>query len=158
MEDITKVDVPKFMEQHSDDNFLSQEDIEFLRVKAGKNKLGYRDCLQIEERLAGHALFALVPGEGASFLKKIGGYLVDGNSFMLFTNLEDCKAYLNQILEQKGAGDWKIQVVGISFAEVMAFAREYQVMAAVDYRNQPDARFLIYDGRQRTWMTGKSLA
>ena len=134
MEDITKIDIDAFMKAHPEENFLSSADIDFIRVKIGKSHVGRRDWEQVQDRMAGHSLFVMRPAGTISFIRTVERYLVDGNRLVLFTNLTDCREYLNRILEQNGPGDWKIQIGDIKVEEALAFARQHDLFAESQIR------------------------
>lgn len=146
MEDITKIDVDAFMKAHPEENFLSSADIDFIRVKIGKSHVGRRDWEQVQDRMAGHSLFVMRPAGTISFIRTVERYLVDGNRLVLFTNLTDCREYLNRILEQNGPGDWKIQIGDIKVEEALAFARQHDLFAAIDYCGESDPKVFLYSG------------
>ena len=153
MEDISKVDIDQFMKAHPEENFLSSADIEFIRLKTSKSRIGFRDWEQVQQRMEGHSLFALRPVGNVPFVRTVERFLVDGQSLILFTDLHDCKDYLNLLLEQHGPGGWKIQIGAISLEEAMTFARQHELFAAIDYTGKREAKSFLYSGKDRKWIS-----
>lgn len=153
MEDITKVDIDEFVKQHPEEDFLSSEEINAIRIKTGKSRIKARDFEEIEKIMEGHSLFVLMPSGNIFFVRSVSRYLVDGQSLMLFTNLHDCKEYLNMLYEQHGPGDWKIGIGTISIREALRFVREHRLFAAVDYATGPDMQAFLYDGKKQVWFS-----
>lgn len=153
MEDITKIDIDQFVKDHPEENFMSADQIAHIRIKTAKSRIGRRDWADVEGTLAGHSLFVLRPVGNVSFVKTVERFLVDGKSLILFTNLADCRSYLNMLLQQHGPGDWKIEIASTTLPEAMVFVQQHQLYAAIDYTGQRETKAFLYSGKDREWLS-----
>ena len=80
----------ELQQAHPEFNLLSPEDCAFLDIKLSKRKIGYKDYEQMKQRLAGHSLMVVQPGEVLPNAKTVEGYLVEENRLMVFSSLNNC--------------------------------------------------------------------
>jgi hypothetical protein len=141
----------ELQQAHPELHLLSQEDCAFLDIKLSKRKIGYKDYEQMKQRLAGHSLMVVRPGDVLPHAKTVEGYLVEENRLMVFSSLDNCGDYLQYLGTENGLSDCGIPVAILKVEEVTALAEKYNLLAVLDGREEPGKGMLVYDGGNKRW-------
>ena len=141
----------ELQQAHPEFNLLSPEDCAFLDIKLSKRKIGYKDYEQMKQRLAGHSLMVVQPGEVLPNAKTVEGYLVEENRLMVFSSLNNCGEYLQYLGTENGLSDCGIPVAILKVEEVMSLAEKHNLLAVLDGKEEPGKGMLVYDGGNKRW-------
>ena len=141
----------ELQQAHPEFNLLSPEDCAFLDIKLSKRKIGYKDYEQMKQRLAGHSLMVVQPGEVLPNAKTVEGYLVEEHRLMVFSSLNNCGEYLQYLGTENGLSDCGIPVAILKVEEVTKLAEKYNLLAVLDGTEEPGKGMLVYDGGNKRW-------
>lgn len=105
----------------------------------------------MKQRLAGHSLMVVQPGEVLPNAKTVEGYLVEENRLMVFSSLNNCGEYLQYLGTENGLSDCGIPVAILKVEEVTKLAEKYNLLAVLDGTEEPGKGMLVYDGGNKRW-------
>ena len=129
---------------------LSKEEIYKLRIKIGKNHRTEKDWAIIKELFEDRVVFTANPlDEKKAKQCCVEGILKDEGALFVFTSMEACKNYLNQIgVDRFG----RYMTIGnIPFSFVMKIAVDYKEQVYIDPMEPVRMNILGIDGRTKTW-------
>lgn len=151
MDNEARMTSEELQQAHPEFHLLSPEDCAFLDIKLNKKKISYKDYEQMKQRLAGHSLMVVQPGDVLPNAKTVEGYLVEENRLMVFSSLNNCGEYLQYLGTENGLSDCGIPVAILKVEEVMSLAEKHNLLAVLDGKEEPGKGMLVYDGGNKRW-------
>lgn len=151
MDNEARMTSEELQQAHPEFHLLSPEDCAFLDIKLNKKKISYKDYEQMKQRLAGHSLMVVQPGDVLPNAKTVEGYLVEENRLMVFSSLNNCGEYLQYLGTENGLSDCGIPVAILKVEEVTSLAEKHNLLAVLDGKEEPGKGMLVYDGGNKRW-------
>ena len=125
-------------------NLLSQKDINQIRVKLGKKHIKESDWTFIREILSIHNMIVLEPVVFDAKLSVKEHVLYDNGIMVAFTNIENCREYVNLINRRDATPNRLFQLGIMPFNIVTEIARKYGTDLYIDLQIKENAVFLVY--------------
>ena len=125
-------------------NLLSQKEMNQIRIKLGKKHIKDSDWTYIREILSAHNVIVLEPVVPDAKLFVREHVLYDNGIMVAFTNIEDCRGYVNTINKRDSAPNRLFQLGTMPFDAVIGIARKYDADLYIDLQIKENAKFMVY--------------
>lgn len=125
-------------------NLLSQKDINQIRIKLGKKHMKESDWKYIREILSDHNVIVLEPVVPDAKLMVKEHVLYDNGLMVAFTNIENCREYVNSINRRDAAPNRLFQLGAMPFPVVTEIAGRYDTDLYIDLEIKENAVFMVY--------------
>ncbi len=125
-------------------NLLSQKEINQIRIKLGKKHIKDSDWAFIREILFSHNVIVLEPvvPDAKLFVKE--HVLYDNGLMVAFTNIEDCREYVNTINRRDAARNRLFQLGTMPLEKAAEISRKYGADLYIDMQIKENAVFIVY--------------
>ena len=129
-------------------NLLSQKDINQIRIKLGKKHIKESDWTYIREILSAHNVIVLEPVVPDAKLSVKEHVLFDNGIMVAFTNIDNCREYVNTINRRDGAQNRIFQLGTMPFESVTDISKKYGTDLYIDLQIKENAVFMVYHQRE----------
>ena len=129
-------------------NLLSQKDINQIRIKLGKKHIKESDWVYIREILSAHNVIVLEPVVPDAKLIVKEHVLYDNGIMVAFTNIENCREYVNTVNRRDAAPNRLFQLGIMPFEAVTEIAGKYDTDLYIDLQIRENAAFMVYYQRE----------
>ncbi len=129
-------------------NLLSQKDINQIRIKLGKKHIKESDWMFIRNILAAHNVIVLEPVVPDAKLSVKEHVLFDNGIMVAFTNIDNCREYVNTINRRDVAQNRIFQLGTMPFDAVTEISRKYGTDLYIDLQIKENAVFMVYYQRE----------
>ena len=136
--------------QENSGYLLSADEMAGLRLKLQKSHLNEKDWDYIYGLFAERYVLTLMPTQKlmeAQFSFK--GVLRDKDNLIVFTDPKECAAFGEKHPVVTAGGSLEMGV--IPFSTVRHIAEDFSLNAYIDPKNELNSRFLVYDGKTKTF-------
>lgn len=125
-------------------NLLSQKDINQIRIKLGKKHIKESDWDFIREILYSHNVIVLEPvvPDAKLFVKE--HLLYDNGLMVAFTNIDNCREYVDTINRRDAAQNRLFQLGTMPFGKAAEISRKYGADLYIDMQIKENAVFIVY--------------